>query len=291
MDTLHNEPFLSYSDSEKSGEGYISKEFDIYQNGSLIISRVRTTHEGLFTAIIFYSKTEDPVYYYVRVKTIVKPLDPFPEIDNCSLQLAICLQPFRKTLRLTCVVRNARPEVPLGWKVVSAFEKRNMSSHLSVIRNNTVFTSFATVSQHSLSNFSLLSLFVCETNSVPGVYDKHESLVLVQNDTHFNVKALEPIAIYIQQHSPLKLNCSKNDILWLVWERRYGTGDEFQPLLSAVLLDSTVVDKYDGGYELYEEGTLVVKDAATKNEGTYKCVGSDGIKDTIVIYEVVVYGK
>lgn len=62
-----NTPIFYYTNLQKSGSGYSSGEYDINDNGSLIIHNVSITHDGTFTAIRFQSKQEKTVPNYIRV--------------------------------------------------------------------------------------------------------------------------------------------------------------------------------------------------------------------------------
>lgn len=66
------ESILLYKESEKRGIGYTSGEFDIFENGSLVIKNVSVDHETTYLVSKFTSVTHQPANYHITVKTIGK---------------------------------------------------------------------------------------------------------------------------------------------------------------------------------------------------------------------------
>lgn len=64
---LDSDQIIYYSDYNKDGTGYLSGEFDILPNGTLIINNVSLHHEHVFTAVMFRTKVETTVPIYVMV--------------------------------------------------------------------------------------------------------------------------------------------------------------------------------------------------------------------------------
>lgn len=71
-DLVNDRPILNFKENEKSGVGYLSGEYDIYPNGSLIINQVNLRHEQHFTVVLFKIQSEIPTNHIVRVITIGK---------------------------------------------------------------------------------------------------------------------------------------------------------------------------------------------------------------------------
>lgn len=63
---------LNYQDSEKSGKGFTSGEFDIHPNGSLIINNVTLQHGNSFGVTLFFSRTKIPDTWVIEVQVISK---------------------------------------------------------------------------------------------------------------------------------------------------------------------------------------------------------------------------
>lgn len=65
-------PTIYYSNKQRDGEGYLSGEFDILEDGSLVVNNVSFEHDHGFTVIMFRTKTEETIPTYVNVVVIGK---------------------------------------------------------------------------------------------------------------------------------------------------------------------------------------------------------------------------
>ncbi|KAJ8023851.1 hypothetical protein HOLleu_36411 [Holothuria leucospilota] len=68
-ETHPGSPFIQLVDSEKSGDGYLIGNYDIFLNGSLVIKEVSPVHDQTLTVVKFASETEIPVSFSVVVIT------------------------------------------------------------------------------------------------------------------------------------------------------------------------------------------------------------------------------
>lgn len=66
-DYENTEPILYFTNRQKSGLGYDTEEFNIFQNGSLIINNVSLQHEGDFTVIMFREESGVTIPNFVKV--------------------------------------------------------------------------------------------------------------------------------------------------------------------------------------------------------------------------------
>lgn len=64
----HRKGILLLQNDKKSGDGYVSGEFDIYPNGSLLINNVTANHESVFrvTKAISDSDASDSYVIYLH---------------------------------------------------------------------------------------------------------------------------------------------------------------------------------------------------------------------------------
>lgn len=104
---------LHYQSSFKLGPGYQSGEFDIFPNGSLIITNVTHQHDHNFGVVYMPSDEDEP--YPIDVRIIVT-IPAYPVIDECNQQQT-CIIEAKSDGNLTCRVRGIRPSVRLKWKV------------------------------------------------------------------------------------------------------------------------------------------------------------------------------
>lgn len=66
-DTVNDEPILNFKEKVKSGRGYLSGEYDVADDGSLIINETTLQHERTFTALLFRTRSEPPEINTVSV--------------------------------------------------------------------------------------------------------------------------------------------------------------------------------------------------------------------------------
>lgn len=71
---IGQKPFIEDTPSGTAGPGYESGEFDINEDGSLIINEVFLEHEATFTVTTFHSAEDIPPTISVDVKTFGKSL-------------------------------------------------------------------------------------------------------------------------------------------------------------------------------------------------------------------------
>lgn len=74
------EPTLTYDGKEKNGDGYFSGEFDIHDNGTLIINNVSLLHEKNFK-VVWFLLSELFNTYHIEVEVTGK--DNF----NCNFNV------------------------------------------------------------------------------------------------------------------------------------------------------------------------------------------------------------
>lgn len=65
-------PLISSHITSLEGPGYTSGEFDIQDDGSLVIKNVSLEHEKVFTVVVITSNDDDPEAYSVSVNVIGK---------------------------------------------------------------------------------------------------------------------------------------------------------------------------------------------------------------------------
>ncbi|KAJ8018997.1 hypothetical protein HOLleu_42680 [Holothuria leucospilota] len=115
-------PIIYYQEFEKKGIGYVSGEYDILPNGSLIIEQVSLLHEGYFTVTFLLSKTHETVVHKVLVVVTVHPGHSYPFVQGC-LNTPQCILQVKEEGNLTCSVDEVRPKIQLEWREISKDEK------------------------------------------------------------------------------------------------------------------------------------------------------------------------
>lgn len=67
--TIGTPPIITFVKSVKGGSGYLSREYDVYPNGSLIINNVTLHHERIFSVSVAASEDEPIKDWYIQVKS------------------------------------------------------------------------------------------------------------------------------------------------------------------------------------------------------------------------------
>ncbi|KAJ8018914.1 NLR family CARD domain-containing protein 4 [Holothuria leucospilota] len=276
-------PFLQLIESEKSGYGYNSGKYDVFQNGSLIIKNVSSVHEQTFTVLKFASSDGDPVSFLVDVITTVKSKQDRPFIDVCGSDRGPCFARLDITPVINCFIRGVRPAVNLMWFARTSEGDRNISFATNVTRDGITYTSNAVISNFFPTK-SPLCLLVCKADSPPGILRENEMFILVENG---NISAKEnPTEVSIKRGHELKLVCSESKVDMIVWKK---LDDPLEILFSAVLFKENISQVYSDEYELHSDGSLIVSHAEVKHEGIYACSFGNGIFAGKQHFYVVVY--
>lgn len=121
------ESIISYVESAKSGSGFLSGEYDIHANGSLVIRNVSLQHETIFTvAILDTCEGENPRYFSISIIITVTPETLYPVVDGCGHQMP-CVLPVLEGNKLTCTVAQVRPQILLEWEQLNGSSSVTLS--------------------------------------------------------------------------------------------------------------------------------------------------------------------
>ncbi|KAJ8049577.1 Protein NLRC5 [Holothuria leucospilota] len=280
--------FLTLVNSVKSGERFLSGEFDIYPNGSLIIHNVSIKHEGRYTVLMLKHPESNSQTYNVAVFVYAQTFSRVPVIDNCDNQSGFCFQMLDNTSEISCTIRDARPAIPLRWMLRAGDGDRLISSRLS-IKNGThhFFTSRVTITNAFVDSRSLI-LLVCKANEPSGLLQKNESFTLIQGSDQTLPNILPKTAL-IKRNTRIELNCTDKSISYLVWQVKQSQEVTFKTLLYAVFVGEHSLRLFNDDYKLQKHFSIVVDNVRVHHEGTYRCISSNGLEDDVNMYEVVVF--
>ncbi|KAJ8018841.1 hypothetical protein HOLleu_42953 [Holothuria leucospilota] len=285
---LRGNAFLTLANSVKSGEGFLSGEFDIYPNGSLIIQNVSIKHEGTYQVAILDTAASDPKIYFVNVFLFAPTFSRVPVIDNCENRSEICFQILNSNSKISCTIRDARPAIPLRLMLRTGEGDRNISSRLFIENETYPFFTSRVTTTNAFDNTRVLTLLVCEAYCPLGLLEKNESLVLIQSSDETLPNVL-PKVVYAKQDTRVKLNCSGMTISYLVWQVKEPSGVIFKGLLHAIFVGDNLRHRYDEEYEL-QNTSIVVDNVRVHHEGTYRCISGNGFQGDVIIYELIVFG-
>lgn len=104
-------PFIYSEESVVKGSGYVSGEFDVSLDGSLIIKNVSFSHDRTFTVKYYRATDLAVVITDVEVKVLVPPEPRYPVVE---VNL-----PQRKVANLSCSLKRIWPNVGLEMVIVN----------------------------------------------------------------------------------------------------------------------------------------------------------------------------
>ncbi|KAJ8050737.1 NLR family CARD domain-containing protein 4 [Holothuria leucospilota] len=285
-DVSREDPILDYKSFRKSGPGFKSGEYDVHQNGSLIIRNVTITHDGYFSVICLKLPTDDVVPNVVRVIVIVKPLIPHPQIDVCENQ-RICLASLDDNLDINCSVTNSLPVVDLLWAVRTSDGDKNLTSEMHTLTHTISYTTFATIRQTYIFESGLLSLLVCKAEDPSNVLDQKESLVLLVNR---KLKTSEKTFVkYVKQSSKLDLLCGNGAFQFLLWKFKQQSSEVFKNLSFTITIGETFQKTFSNDYDFGTNGSLISSQANIRHYGSYVCLFATNLTEHVETHDVIVY--
>ncbi|XP_071852942.1 uncharacterized protein [Apostichopus japonicus] len=103
-------PFIYVENSRIQGPGYESGEYDMFQNGSLIINKVALQHEQMFTARIL--RGSDVEHYTIEVKVYVLPVPVYPVVNGLTNQQHVVINDYSGG-QVNCAMDRVRPNIVL----------------------------------------------------------------------------------------------------------------------------------------------------------------------------------
>ncbi|KAJ8049876.1 NLR family CARD domain-containing protein 4 [Holothuria leucospilota] len=286
--SFNDDVIIISKDSVKSGHSFISGDFDMYPNGTLIISNVTATHRGTFTVIKVDTPTSVASTFAVKVGILSPNFSFKPIIGNCDNDKGFCLMTSYKESEIVCYVIEAPIQLPLIWTVKTIEGDLNISSHFSVTNETDLFYTSRVTTRGLFMYSPLLTLLKCKADSPPGLLMTNESLLLIQNVNDSFIHS-EPIKMYFEVDSRLSLKCTDLRITYLVWQVQKSLDQHFSNIISGILIRLNITYILDEDYKLDSSGSLLIEKVKTQHQGVYRCTGGDGLQDHVTTYDVIVF--
>ncbi|KAJ8051010.1 hypothetical protein HOLleu_04417 [Holothuria leucospilota] len=286
VDFRNSRPTIEYQNKNKSGPGYESGEFDVYPNGSLIVTEVKLKHEDMLTVAYLPSEEELYDFIHIQVIVIVKPDVPFPLITQCDNVSNTCFIVASKG-DMECYVRGARPRVSLDFISRTVNGDRKITEELEITPEGDGYTSRIST-RNAFHRSSLLVLLVCKASSITDLFDKTESFALVQNGLANRITE-KSTPITIERYDRMELHCTENGNAFTVWKRaippRYV---DYELLLYSISFGQGFIEVFAEDIILEHNISLVIPSTDIRHEGEYFCVFGDGLSDGMKVYNVTV---
>ncbi|XP_071853328.1 uncharacterized protein [Apostichopus japonicus] len=199
-DVTSTSPFIYMEGSQIYGRGYVSRDYDMHPNGSLIINEVKLENEFNYTVLLVPKPAGANEYFKAPVKVYVPP-DPWhPVVNGLTNQQQVVLHGIGSG-SITCSMAGVRPKVHLEW--VSSPDEITLDGTPTVTNN-----SDGTYDVSLNSNFRVLSgamgnvIFMCRATGHKADNFTSETEVYLLNQD------LQPVVngLYNQKHIILDVN-------------------------------------------------------------------------------------
>ncbi|PIK43145.1 hypothetical protein BSL78_20001 [Apostichopus japonicus] len=280
-------PIIYYTNSQKDGEGYLSGEFDVFPNGSLVITNVSLQHEHVFTVIMFKAITEAPVTINVSVFAIVKPRQKFPTINICG-DKRVCFWKIDQPVMMFCYVNDSRPAVNLTLVTRTVYGDEQLMATPLLQQQNHLHTSTVVM---NLPIRAFVTLYVCTVNEPPVLMENNETAILVQSSNGFNSTEVKPVQMFAEKGENVNINCScssYNSTLYVIWIRQE-TEVVAHNIAYNVMWQGYWINETNDRYYITNYSNLVIPDITVKDDGIYACVTGNGIREKVTTVNITVY--
>ncbi|KAJ8051154.1 Butyrophilin subfamily 1 member A1 [Holothuria leucospilota] len=218
---------------------------------------------------------------------MVIPIVPFPEILNCSKGNRTCFLQ-GEISSLLCVVNNVRPNISLSWLMRTPEGDKNISYKTITTPGKDWYTT--SVKATDVSDYSLsLALLICQANSPSGMFQKDESLALIQRNTNIP-SSVNVFVKYTDYRGKLELVCTEYSMGVFVWKKAESLAEIFkETMYYATFLEGNLISTFTTEYEIKQTGSLIIQDVRVQNEGFYGCIFSNDSSEAFSVYSVIAY--
>lgn len=281
VDVTQN-PFFYYEQLKKSGKGFETGEFDVENDGSLVIRNVSLQHDHEFTVAILSQKTDEAISIIIDVVVVVAPKSPYPIINQCRNDNN-CYKIVDTTPNLTCMVKDSRPHIKPKWYRRTTQGDREIVFEESTKLSNERFTSYAYVTNHLFDsdNFEVL---VCKVTNAPPLITFNDSVILLELAGNLD-HSFTTEEQFVEKNSELILTCTTDNAFIIVWKMN---DDNRTSLILGQVAGKRIFHLEN--FETGDNGNrLIMHQAGFEHEGTYTCRSSDGEITSTSSFRVSIY--
>ncbi|KAJ8046173.1 hypothetical protein HOLleu_04767 [Holothuria leucospilota] len=285
-DYVNSEPLLYFKQFVKSGPGYVTGEFDVNQNGSLLIRNVSFQHEGNFTVIKLDSPRDNVLPIYIRTIVVVKNADMHPIIDQCKQETELCFMDAEPMSNLTCYIEDVRPAIDLSWFTRRSYGDVEIADKVLVQERGFLYTTYSTT--RVKSNPIALELLLCKSRSKIPFIEGHQREVLIQKKA-LSLTSIKPLKKLVRQGNMVKLSCTEGDNFFFVWKRTDVQRNHTDNILFGLLGNYTNSKVLLEGFKVGVQGSLIVESVDIAHENLYSCVYGNYHVQDVRTYEITIY--
>lgn len=275
---LSAKPIMTYANFQKGGSGYARGEYDIFDNGTLIIPKVSIYHERIFKVICF---TTDDVFTIFRISVTVSVLsrqvNPF--VEGCYSTSGLCLVQKRAKGTLVCFYGGSRPASRVTWFHEVNKRQNPLNSSTTVWKtSNLTYDTASNVSLADIkSNISFLSL-TCKSKEQT-LPDWKVKRVLVEQlpEISFESETFEPV--YFMINGVAQLKCPSRKAQTIVWKMCKMNSCEIIAFRQSNI--TRIMPGYREKFDIGNDGSLHISQLQLSDEGNFVCISSNGAAERI----------
>ncbi|XP_071816980.1 uncharacterized protein [Apostichopus japonicus] len=269
--------FLLIDGGTKSGNGYESGDYDITQNGDMIINRADANHDGKYKIIVLDKGglgTSKTMMVFVTV-----PLNTLTIMDCDSSQSELCIKDEVQTTFLVCDAKDVWPAVKLQWLEISQHGSTPIPANTTTTFNQSSLLFRSTSTLEYFPELFAYQYFTCVATGTAAYKVSNNSIIIEGRIPSHN---MPPGDVHVLQGSDLELPCPLEDLPFgqLQVMFRNGTNKLIKIINSYCLNVSTCTES--------ESTVTTIADVNYENEGSYQCISSNGVMATKLVTDVTV---
>ncbi|XP_071852560.1 uncharacterized protein [Apostichopus japonicus] len=268
-------PIISLEGGRKSG--YSDGKYDILNNGGLLIKNTTFNDERTFRVIVIVSDTstftvDQKVVIYANTQTTVLSINVCGEDSFCLVK--------KMSTPLVCRESKTGPHTLLTWTRITSGGTQLAEATRYVSFDGSLYETY--ISTNVTFNLKdRVIVYICtSTINIPSKPVRQIVVMVKDEDKDFTTSALLPT--YYREYDDVKLLCTNDNPLYLVWKRKvkvtnYVTIGFYYKGTSKVS---------EPGYELGEDGSLLIKGLSYPQEGEYICIYNSGNEEDTQQYHI-----
>lgn len=265
------QPVVTFKNKHKDGIGYLTGEYDIDSNGSLVIRSVNLQHEKMYKVLSF---DEDDLYSVFRISVVVTvtPAQQKPIIERCHSNRYCVIQANPGDV-LKCSFAGARPPVQLEW-----YARKNGREE-SVNSSNYKETQGANLTYETVSEITLPELFgekllwlICKSKQAANAGWSYSDVLIEMQSNSVETKSYERDILHFEIKERAILDCTSGLVSVILWKKCHKHQCFFIAFKKET--QTTIVEGFEDYFRLEVTGALIISSIQLFHEGNYTCVTS-----------------
>ncbi|PIK44390.1 putative neuroglian-like isoform 2 [Apostichopus japonicus] len=261
--------FLLIDGGSKGGSGYESGEYDITEEGVMIIKRAETKHEGSYKIVVLGKGGlggSQTMMVYVTV-----PVETLSIVDCTTSTSELCKDKDKITSSLICEARDYWPSVKLQWMQISENGSTVVPTNTSMTFDTTsLLYNSSSVLEYIPELFSY-QYFTCVAIGNAAYKVSNNSMTMKGNLPFHEIPRKD---VYVMKGKDLTLYCPHDNFPFgqLQVQHRDGTDNVIKVFNSYCPNDGSCAEN--------EGRVTTIENVNNDDDGLYQCISSNGVNAT-----------